>query len=71
MSLYHSLVQAVQNGDVSMTMDKGPILVENGKWLHVDLNVLTAEIRKVMPSLLNRRDGWVAASGLSVTGLEQ
>lgn len=54
-----------------MTMDKGPILVENGKWLHVDLNVLTAEIRKVMPSLLNRRDGWVAASGLSVTGLEQ
>ena len=71
MNLHHNLVHAVQGGDVSMTMVDGDILVENGKLQHGDLSELIAEASHAIGPLLNRRDEWIANSGLSINELDQ
>ena len=49
----------------------GDILVENGKLQHADLSELIAEASHAIGPLLNRRDEWIANSGLSINELDQ
>jgi 5-methylthioadenosine/S-adenosylhomocysteine deaminase len=71
MNLHHNIVHAAQGGDVSMTMVDGQILVENGKLLNADLSELIADANQAVGPLLQRRDDWIATSGISINELEQ
>jgi 5-methylthioadenosine/S-adenosylhomocysteine deaminase len=54
-----------------MTMVDGQILVENGKLLNADLSELIADANQAVGPLLQRRDDWIATSGISINELEQ
>lgn len=59
-NLHHNLVHAVRGGDVSLTMVKGKILVDEGKLLNADLGEMIADANRVVPELFQRRQAWLA-----------
>jgi 5-methylthioadenosine/S-adenosylhomocysteine deaminase len=63
MNLHHNLVHAVQGQDVDMTMVADKILVENGRLLNHDIQLLIAEVNIAAPALFERRDQWLNRSG--------
>ena len=60
-NLHHNLVHAVRGGDVDMTMVAGQIVVDQGKLLTADLQVLIANANNAVPDLFHRRAAWLAA----------
>jgi 5-methylthioadenosine/S-adenosylhomocysteine deaminase len=70
-NLHTNLVHAVQGQDVVMTMVNGEIVVDQGRLLNNDLNLLIEEVNRLTPSLFKRRDAWFAEQGVTVNELER
>lgn len=60
-NLHHNLVHAVRGGDVDMTMVAGRVVVENGKLLTADMQVLIRDMNQAVPDLFKRRAEWLAS----------
>lgn len=61
-NLHHNLVHAVQGSDVSMTMVKGKILVDNGELVVGDLGSLIDNANFAATSLFQRRSEWLSSN---------
>ena len=71
LNLHHNLVHAVQGGDVAMTMVAGNVLVANGHLQTANLGKIMGEATTAIVPLLERRDQWIATSGVAVNELDQ
>lgn len=70
-NLHTNLVHAVQGQDVHMTMVAGKVVVEHGKLINADLQMLIDQVNHAAPLLFKRRDQWFADQGQVVNELQR